>query len=248
MAPDRGDAQVSRGRREPTLLLHDHSTIFSSEQFSSQKALRARHDDRMTAAEARQPVDASHHEEERLRLRAQLEATAVAETANHERDDTAVPGLSDNTSVFGKILRGHLPARILYEDSDVLCFKYIAPVSDTHNLVIPKRHIENEGHCRPSDLPLLEHMENVALKVLMAEYPDMGSAELARSERRLSLGYHVWPMISVPHLHLHCIYPMPCTKWWSRVLLARVIHPRDYGPFYVSSKETISRLHSGSKS
>lgn len=199
------------------------------------------------ATETRQPVDASHDQEERLRLRAQLEATAVAESANHERDDTDVPGLSDNTSVFGKILRGSLPARILYEDEDVLCFKDIAPVSDIHNLVIPKRHIENVGHCRPSDVLLLEHMENVALKVLMTEYPEMGSAELARSERRLSLGYHVWPMISVPHLHLHCIYPMPCTKWWSRGLLARVIHPRDYGAFYVSSKNTISRLHSGSQ-
>jgi diadenosine tetraphosphate (Ap4A) HIT family hydrolase len=194
------------------------------------------------AADARQPEDAS---QERARLHSQLDAIAVSsDTPNHARDDAAIPGLSDNTSVFGDILRGQLPAKILYEDGDVLCFRDIAPVSDHHTLVIPKRHIETVGHCGPSDVPLLEHMENVAVKVLQAENPSM-DMDAARSERRLSLGYHVWPVISVPHLHLHCIYPMPCSRWWSRGLLARVVHPRDYGTFYVSSKQTIARLESG---
>ena len=41
-------------------------------------------------------------------------------------------GFEDNRTPFGKILRGELPAHILHEDHDVLCFRDIAPVQEFH--------------------------------------------------------------------------------------------------------------------
>ena len=60
--------------------------------------------------------------------------------ANHARE-----GFSSNRTVFGKILRGELPASVAYEDSEVLCFRDIAPASEHHYLVIPKRQIAHAG-------------------------------------------------------------------------------------------------------
>ena len=106
-------------------------------------------------------------QQERERLAKLLAATAVSEVPNVVRSIAA-----DNKTVFGAILRGELPARVLYEDDEVLCFRDIRPVSEHHSLVIPKlRLIENVGHCSPDDQALLEHMVAVAEKVVAAQYP-----------------------------------------------------------------------------
>lgn len=172
------------------------------------------------------------NDKERMRLAEIRAATAVLQVPNRVRD---IAG--DNRSVFGAILRGELPATILYEDDDVLCFRDIRPVCDHHSLVIPKtRQIHDIGHCKPEDCVLLEHMVAVAEAVIRAEFPVL-DVEAAKSENLLSLGFHRWPMLSVPHLHLHCIYPLPCKRFWHRWLF-----PRNYGPFYVPASDEIERL------
>lgn len=176
-------------------------------------------------------------QQERERLAKLLAATAVSEVPNVARSIA-----TDNKTVFGAILRGELPARVLYEDDDVLCFRDIRPVSEHHSLVIPKlRLIENVGHCSADDQALLEHMVAVAEKVVAAQYPGV-DMQSAKSSNALSLGFHRWPMLSVGHLHLHCIYPMPCTKFWHRWL-----HPQNYGPLYVPASREIARLQEQSE-
>lgn len=44
----------------------------------------------------------------------------------------------DRENVFAQILRGTIPATVVYEDSAVLAFKDIAPKAQTHILVIPR--------------------------------------------------------------------------------------------------------------
>jgi len=44
----------------------------------------------------------------------------------------------DDSNVFARILRRELPCRKVYEDEHVLAFHDIAPLADTHILVIPK--------------------------------------------------------------------------------------------------------------
>lgn len=163
-----------------------------------------------------------------------LQQTTVMERSNHTRGDAVY---KENKTVFGAILRGDLPAKVLYEDNEVLCFRDIRPVSDLHALVIPKRCIENVGHCSARDISLLEHMVAVAKKVAIAEHPEIDDVEDACSTHTLSLGFHRWPMLSVYHLHLHCIYPMPCKWAWHRFL-----HPQVYGAFYLSAADELARL------
>lgn len=45
-----------------------------------------------------------------------------------------------NNTVFGKIIRGEIPATKVYEDDTFLAFLDISPVAKGHVLVIPKEH------------------------------------------------------------------------------------------------------------
>lgn len=47
----------------------------------------------------------------------------------------------DNPTVFGKIIRGELPASKVYEDEEFVAFKDIRPRSAVHILVVPKEYI-----------------------------------------------------------------------------------------------------------
>lgn len=46
----------------------------------------------------------------------------------------------ENDTIFGKIIRGEIPATKVYEDEKCLAFMDINPVSKGHLLLIPKDH------------------------------------------------------------------------------------------------------------
>mmetsp|Transcript_8139 Transcript_8139/g.26657 ORF Transcript_8139/g.26657 Transcript_8139/m.26657 type:complete len:110 (+) Transcript_8139:21-350(+) len=50
----------------------------------------------------------------------------------------AAPG---GDTIFGKIIRKEIPAKIAYEDDTVLAFHDVAPQAPVHVLVIPKKPI-----------------------------------------------------------------------------------------------------------
>lgn len=58
----------------------------------------------------------------------------------------------DPTNIFGRILRGELPAHKIYEDDDTFAFMDIMPRGDGHCLVIPKRASRNILDVEPEDL------------------------------------------------------------------------------------------------
>lgn len=45
--------------------------------------------------------------------------------------------------IFCKIVRGEIPARIVYENEKVIAFLDVNPISKGHLLIIPKKHFEN---------------------------------------------------------------------------------------------------------
>jgi histidine triad (HIT) family protein len=45
--------------------------------------------------------------------------------------------------IFCKIVRKEAPSSVVYEDSDVIAFMDIKPVSKGHTLIIPKTHFED---------------------------------------------------------------------------------------------------------
>lgn len=67
--------------------------------------------------------------------------------------------------IFCKIVRGEIPAKIIYEDEQVVAFPDIKPAAPIHVLVVPKRHISNLCETSSDDIPLLGHVMTVIPKI-----------------------------------------------------------------------------------
>ncbi len=52
--------------------------------------------------------------------------------------------------IFCKIVAGEIPARKLYEDSDLIAFHDIHPAAPVHFMIVPKEHIASlaDAHAR----------------------------------------------------------------------------------------------------
>ena len=59
--------------------------------------------------------------------------------------------MSESDCVFCKMVAGQIPVTTIYEDETVFAFMDIAPISDGHTLMIPKRHFEILHNC-PAEL------------------------------------------------------------------------------------------------
>ena len=100
-------------------------------------------------------------------------------------------------TVFGRIIRREIPARIEHEDDLCLAFHDVAPQAPVHVLVIPKRPIASLADVGPGDEALLGHLVAVA-------------AGLART-LGLAAGYRLVVNCggdggqSVDHLHVHLL-------------------------------------------
>jgi diadenosine tetraphosphate (Ap4A) HIT family hydrolase len=138
--------------------------------------------------------------------------------ASHYLESTNNDFHDDNDTVFGDILRGNRPARILGETKDLLAFQDRHPRARLHALVIPKRFIpsvfdlqtekNNESNSNEDktitmndDSMLLQEMESMALSLLEKYEPQT----LATGDYILC--FHVPPFNSVDHLHLHVLAP-----------------------------------------
>lgn len=54
--------------------------------------------------------------------------------------------------IFCKIVKGEIPATILFENDKVVAFKDINPEAPSHLLVIPKKHIVSMVHATEEDI------------------------------------------------------------------------------------------------
>lgn len=101
-------------------------------------------------------------------------------------------------TVFGKILRGEIPAKRVWDDDHCIAIRDINPQAPVHILVIPRKPIETIADAAAEDSALLGHLTWVA-------------AEVARKEGVAEEGYRlVWNCRrhgsqEVPHIHLHLL-------------------------------------------
>ena len=102
------------------------------------------------------------------------------------------------STVFKKIIAKEIPAKIIYEDDDVIAFEDIAPVVKVHVLVIPKKEIKNLDAVTEEDLIILGKLQLAISKI---------AKNLGLSED----GYRVVTNINdnggqtVYHLHYHIL-------------------------------------------
>ncbi len=67
--------------------------------------------------------------------------------------------------IFCKIVAGTIPAKLIYEDDDVIAFHDIKPMAKVHFLIVPKAHIETLKDCQATHQSLLGKMMLLAPKL-----------------------------------------------------------------------------------
>ncbi len=97
-------------------------------------------------------------------------------------------------TVFEKIIARQIPAKIAYEDDQVLAFHDISPQAPIHVLVVPKKLIPRIGEAQGGDQALLGH--------LLLKAADI-ARQLGLNESGYRLVINNGPNggESVPHLH-----------------------------------------------
>jgi histidine triad (HIT) family protein len=101
-------------------------------------------------------------------------------------------------TIFGKILRGEIPAQKVYEDDRVLAFDDVAAQAPVHVLIIPKIEIANLNDVTDEHEALLGHILVVARKV--AELKG-----IAETGYRVVMNTGSEAGQSVFHMHLHVL-------------------------------------------
>ena len=107
--------------------------------------------------------------------------------------------------IFCKIVAKKIPAKIAYEDEEVVAFHDINPQAPVHIQVIPKRHIARVSELTVETLPLVGTLVLTANRL---------AKECAISEPgyRLVINCNPGAGQSVYHLHLHLLGGRPM-RW-----------------------------------
>jgi histidine triad (HIT) family protein len=100
-------------------------------------------------------------------------------------------------TVFGRIIRREIPARIEHEDDLCLAFHDVAPQAPVHVLVIPKQPIPSLAAVTPGDADLLGHLMLIAAQLAAKLQLDTGYRLVVNCGRDGGQ--------SVDHLHVHLL-------------------------------------------
>jgi histidine triad (HIT) family protein len=99
-------------------------------------------------------------------------------------------------TLFAKIIRKEIPAKVAYEDDRYIAIHDIQPQAPVHLLVIPKREIPTLNDLTPGDAELVGGLFLVARKLM---------ADLGHSDYRTVFNCGPGAQQSVFHLHLHVL-------------------------------------------
>ena len=100
--------------------------------------------------------------------------------------------------LFCQIVAGKIPARLEYEDDEIVAFRDVNPQAPVHLLVIPRRHLSTLLDTSDDDAALLGRLQRVAI----------GLAEkhgIAERGFRLVTNCLAEAGQSVFHIHLHVL-------------------------------------------
>ena len=98
--------------------------------------------------------------------------------------------------IFCKIAKKEIPAKIRYEDDEVIAFDDIDPKAPTHILIIPKTHINSISALGDDEISTVSKLITAAKKI--AEQEKIASFRLVFNSGR-DAG------MEIDHLHLHLL-------------------------------------------
>ena len=100
-------------------------------------------------------------------------------------------------TIFGKIARGEIPCKFIYEDDRCVAFHDLNPQAPTHFLVIPRKPIMQLSKAEETDEALLGHLLLTARKVANQLGLDQGFRIIINDGKNGGQ--------TVYHLHLHVL-------------------------------------------
>jgi diadenosine tetraphosphate (Ap4A) HIT family hydrolase len=125
------------------------------------------------------------------------------------------------STVFTKIIEGEIPGRFVWKDDDVTAFLTIAPITDGHVMVVPRREV---AHWVDLDPELLGKVMAVAQKIARAQETEFSAQRIGV----LMEGYEI------PHVHVH-IWPTQSAADFD-------VHNVDHNPDPAKLDENADRL------
>ncbi|NDC15460.1 MAG: histidine triad nucleotide-binding protein [Synechococcaceae bacterium WB9_2_170] len=105
-----------------------------------------------------------------------------------------------NDTIFGKILRGEIPADRVFEDDRCIAFRDVQPQAPVHLLVIPREHLISLAQADQSQESLLGHLLLVAARV---------AREAGLNDWRTVINTGAGAGQTVFHLHVHVLGGRP---------------------------------------
>ena len=100
--------------------------------------------------------------------------------------------------LFCRIAAGQIPAKIVYQDEDLVAFRDINPQAPMHVLVIPRRHVATLNDLTPQEDGLVGEMVRRAAALAREEgYADRGYRTVFNCNAEAGQ--------TVFHIHLHVL-------------------------------------------
>lgn len=106
------------------------------------------------------------------------------------------------TTLFAKIIRGEIPADIVYQDHRVTAFRDINPLAPVHVLIVPNRVIATVNDLTDADESLVGHLFLAAARIAEEQ-------GIADSGYRLIVNCNQDGGQEVDHLHMHLLGGRP---------------------------------------
>lgn len=105
-------------------------------------------------------------------------------------------------TIFSKIIRGEIPADIVFQDDTVTAFRDISPQAPTHILIIPNKLIPTVNDVTVQDEQVLGYLFVVAAKIAQQE-------GIAEEGYRLVMNCNKHGGQEVFHIHMHLLGGKP---------------------------------------
>lgn len=100
--------------------------------------------------------------------------------------------------IFCKIIKQEIPAKIIYEDENIIAFDDINPKAPTHKLIVPRKHLATLNDADANDTQLLGQLLQVAQKLAK-------QLNIAEQGYRTVINCNAGGGQIVFHLHVHLL-------------------------------------------
>lgn len=101
-------------------------------------------------------------------------------------------------TIFEKIIKREIPAKIIWEDDDAIAFHDVNPQAPVHVLIVPKKVIPRLTDATEADGRVLG-------KLLLTARDLAGKLDMEKSGYRVVVNSGPDAGESVPHLHVHLL-------------------------------------------